>query len=147
MKNRHTNKCRIQDREKVLVPIQISSAFAFYSNFILSVLFRLVLSLPFDSTTVHWFYVGFDSGFDCWLIKHTDTIVIKEDIGTFFTAAKWNCLLSKAQQQKEPPITKIYWETATLTVDFIKPSGPTAADALFSQIITDCGNVSEHQWN
>ncbi len=38
--------------------------------------------------------------------------------------------------------SKISWYTAVLTVDFRKHSGPTPADDMAAQIMTDCGNFT-----
>ncbi|MEQ2232186.1 hypothetical protein ILYODFUR_008610 [Ilyodon furcidens] len=38
--------------------------------------------------------------------------------------------------------SKMSWEMAVLTVGFIKQSGPTPADDMEPQLITDCGNFT-----
>ncbi len=58
-------------------------------------------------------------------------------------AGKWNQHLHKACQQKEAWSALIFpgrW--LALTVDFRTHSGPTPADDMAAQIITDCGNFT-----
>ncbi len=59
-------------------------------------------------------------------------------------AGKLNQHLHKACQQKEAWIkcSKISWWMAALTVDFRKHSGPTPANDMAAQIITDCENFT-----
>ncbi len=58
----------------------------------------------------------------CWPIKHSNTMVIEPAFGM-------KC-------------SKISWYMAALTVDFRKHSGPTPADDMAAQFITDCGNFT-----
>ncbi len=56
-------------------------------------------------------------------------------------AGKWNQHLHKACQQKEA-WSALKFPGRWLRVDFRKHSGPTPADDMAAQIITDCGNFT-----
>ncbi len=56
---------------------------------------------------------------------------------------KWNLHLHKDGQQQEAwSAPKTSWYTAVLTLDLRKHSGPTPADYMAPQTITDCGNFT-----
>ncbi len=72
----------------------------------------------------------------CWPIKSRDTMVLKPGTGSFGTVCRCQVLLSMK-------CSKTSWYTAVLTLDLRKHSGPTPADDMAPQTITDCGNFTQ----
>ncbi len=125
---------------------QVALIVAFRSSALLG-----LVSLIFLLTIPHRLSMhGVQVRWVCWPIKHSNTMVIEPAFGTFGSVGrcqvlleKWNQHLHKACQQKEAwKCSKMSWYMAALTVDFRKHSGPTPADDMAAQIITDWGNFT-----
>ncbi len=52
-----------------------------------------LVSLIFLLTIAHRFSMGFRSGWVCWPIKHSNTMVIEPAFGTFGSVGRWQVLL------------------------------------------------------
>jgi len=109
-----------------------------------------LVSLIFLLTIPHIFSIGVQVRRVCWPIKHINTMVIEPAFGTFGSvvpspSGKWNQHLHKACQQKEAWSAFIFWIFPGRWLhwlDFRKHNGPTPADDMAAQIITNCGNFT-----
>ncbi len=83
----------------------------------------------------------------CWPIKNRDTMVLKPGIGSFGTVYRCQVLLENEicisiKLVSSRKRSKTSWYTAVWTLDLRKHSGPTPADGMAPQTITDCGNFT-----
>ncbi len=118
---------------------QVSLTVAFSSSALLG-----LVSLIFLLTIPHRFSIRFRSGEFAGLIKHSNTMVIEPAFGTFGSVGRCQVLLENEISISIKLVSRRKHEVlpAALTVDFRKHSGPTPADDMAAQIITDCGNFT-----
>ncbi len=106
-----------------------------------------VSHLPLDNTP--YILYGVQVRRVCWPIKHSNTMLIEPAFGTFGSVGRCQFLLeneisisTKLVSRRKHDVLKNFLVDAVLTVDFRKHSGPTPADVMAAQIITDCGNFT-----
>ncbi len=119
---------------------QVALIVAFSSSTLLGLAYRIFL---FTFTPVKVRRV-------CWPIKNRDTMVLKPGTGSFGTVCRCQVLLENeicisiklVSSRKHEVCSKTSWYTAVLTLDLKKHSGPTPADDMARQTITDFGNFT-----
>ncbi len=121
---------------------------ALIAAFMSSALLGLV-SLIFLLTIPHIFSMGFRSGEFAGQSSTVTPWSLNQLLVPLavWAGAKSYCKMKSAYLQSlsaegSMKCSKISWQMATLTVDFRKHSGPTPADDMAAQIITDCGNFT-----
>ncbi len=93
--------------------------------------------------------VRFRSGKFCWPIKHSNTMVIEPAFGTFGSVGRCQVLLEneisisiKLVSRRKHEVLQNFLVDGCVDCGLQKHTGPTPADDVAAQIITDCGHFT-----